>query len=50
MPMAALQLPCRTFVLSASLRLALDIFQARLARSALERAWGVNGFAGVLVE
>src|SRR5476649_1282756 len=33
MPMAALRLPCRTCVLSASPRLALDIFQARLARS-----------------
>src|SRR5450830_2200846 len=34
MPMAALRLPCRTCVLSASPRLALDIFQARLARKA----------------
>ena len=32
--MAALRLPCRTCVLSASPRLALDIFQARLARKA----------------
>ena len=34
MPMAALRLPRRTCVLSSSPRLALDIFQARLARSA----------------
>ena len=35
MRMAALRLPCRPCVLSASPRLTLDIFQARLAR----RAW-----------
>jgi len=39
MPMAALQLPRRTFVLSSSLRLALGIFQARLAREPLPAAW-----------
>jgi hypothetical protein len=33
-PMAALQLLAVLFVLSSSLRLALDVFQARLARNA----------------
>ena len=44
MPMAALRLPCRTFVLSASPPLALDIFQARLARKALAGDFGRERF------
>ena len=48
MPMAALQLPCRTCVLSASLRLALDIFQARLAREPLLGSWAYSCFYSTL--
>ena len=44
MPMAALRLPCRTCVLSASPRLALDIFQARLARKAWAGDFGRDIF------
>ena len=44
MPMAALRLPCRTFVLSASPRLALGIFQARLARKAWAGDFGRDIF------
>ena len=49
MPMAALRLPCRTDVLSASPRLALDIFQPRLARRTYAHDCGFNAFAGVLL-
>ena len=45
MPMAALRLPRRTCVLSSSPRLALDIFQARLARGALA---GVFSFVSLV--
>jgi hypothetical protein len=49
MPMAALQLPCRPCVLSASPRLALGISQARLARGAWVADLAASWFADLFI-